>query len=179
MTGSIHWPTAVLVAGTMLLLWLSAWLLRRNRRRGFLSEVDRATYATLHTASLASQHLGDGLTPDSAERAGRHLLSILGAHAVSICDTGGVLSWTGAGEHHRHLAFDLGDETRTTGRTVAHDATQIACTDPDCPIRSAVTAPLVMDDLIVGTLSAWTEHPSPGLAKATEEVAAWVSSQLA
>ena len=179
MTGSIHWPTAVLVAGTMLLLWLAAWLLRRNRRRGFLSEVDRATYATLHTASLASQHLADGLTPDSAERAGRHLLSILGAHAVSIADTGAVLSWTGAGEHHRHLAFDLGDETRTTGRTVAHDASHIACTDPDCPIRSAVTAPLVMDDLIVGTLSAWTEHPSPGLAKATEEVAAWVSSQLA
>jgi two-component system LytT family sensor kinase len=179
MTGSIHWPTAVLVAGTMLLLWLAAWLLRRNRRRGFLSEVDRATYATLHTASLASQHLGDGLTPDAAERAGRHLLSILGAHAVSITDTGSVLSWTGAGDHHRHLAFDLGDETRATGRTVVHDSTHIACTDPNCPIRSAVTAPLVMDDLIVGTLSAWTEHPSPGLARATEEVAAWVSSQLA
>ena len=47
---SIHWPTAVLVAGTMLLLWLAVWLLRRSRRRGFLSEVDRATYATLHTA---------------------------------------------------------------------------------------------------------------------------------
>ena len=179
MTGSIHWPTAVLVAGTMLLLGLAAWLLRRNRRRGFLSEVDRATYATLHTASLASQHLGDGLTPDAAERAGRHLLSILGAHAVSIADTGSVLSWTGAGERHRHLAFDLGDETRVSGRTVVHGSTQIACTDPNCPIRSAVTAPLVMDDLIVGTLSAWTEQPSPGLAKATEEVAAWVSSQLA
>lgn len=179
MTGSIHWPTAVIVAGTMLLLWVAAWLLRRNRRRGFLSEVDRATYATLHTASLASQHLGDGLTPDAAERAGRHLLSILGAHAVSIADTGSVLSWTGVGEHHRHLAFDLGEETRATGRTVAHDATAIACADPNCPIRSAVTAPLVMDDLIVGTLSAWTENPSPGLAKATEEVAAWVSSQLA
>jgi len=40
---SIHWPTAVLVAGTMLLLWLAVWLLRRSRRRGFLSEVDRAT----------------------------------------------------------------------------------------------------------------------------------------
>ena len=57
MTGSIHWPTAVLVAGTMLLLGLAVALLGRNRRRGFLSEVDRATYATLHTASLASQHL--------------------------------------------------------------------------------------------------------------------------
>ena len=179
MTGSIHWPTAVLVAGTLTLLWISWLLLRRSRRRGFLSEVDRATYATLHTASLASQHLADGLTPDAAERAGRHLLSILGAHAVSLSDTGGVLSWTGVGEHHRGVAFDLGDETRATGRTVVHGSTRITCGDDACPIRAAVTAPLVMDDLVVGTLSAWTEQPSPGLAKATEEVAAWVSSQLA
>ncbi len=179
MTGSIHWPTAVLVAGTLTLLWISWLLLRRSRRRGFLSEVDRATYATLHTASLASQHLADGLTPDAAERAGRHLLSILGAHAVSLSDTGGVLSWTGVGEHHRGVAFDLGDETRATGRTVVHGSTRITCDDDACPIRAAVTAPLVMDDLVVGTLSAWTEQPSPGLAKATEEVAAWVSSQLA
>jgi two-component system, LytTR family, sensor kinase len=42
-----------------------------------------------------------------------------------------------------------------------------------------VSAPLVMDDLVVGTLTAWTTDPSPGLARATEEVAAWVSSQLA
>ena len=179
MTGSIHWPTAVLVAGTLIRLWISWLLLRRSRRRGFLSEVDRATYATLHTASLASPHLADGLTPDAAERAGRHLLSILGAHAVSLSDTGGVLSWTGVGEHHRAVAFDLGDETRATGRTVVHGSTRITCDDDTCPIRAAVTAPLVMDDLVVGTLSAWTEQPSPGLAKATEEVAAWVSSQLA
>jgi two-component system LytT family sensor kinase len=163
----------------MLLLWLALWLLRRSRRRGFLSEVDRATYATLHTASLASQHLGDGLTPDAAERAGRHLLSILGAHAVSLSDTGGVLSWTGTGEHHRRQALELGDQTRTSGRTVVHDGAVITCGDPDCPVRTAVTAPLVMDDLVVGTLTAWTEQPSPGLARATEEVAAWVSSQLA
>ena len=179
MREGIHWPTAVVVVATMLLLWLAVWLLRRSRRRGFLSEVDRATYATLHTASLASQHLGDGLTPDAAERAGRHLLSILGAHAVSLSDTGGVLSWTGTGEHHRRQALELGDQTRTSGRTVVHDGAVITCGDPDCPVRTAVTAPLVMDDLVMGTLTAWTEQPSPGLARATEEVAAWVSSQLA
>ena len=179
MTGSIHWPTAVVVAGTVLLLWLAVALLRRSRRRSFLSAVDRATYTTLHTASLASQHLGDGLTPEAAERAGRHLLSILGAHAVSVSDPGSVLSWTGTGEHHRSTALELGEQTRETGRTVVHGAGVVTCSEPDCPLRSAVTAPLVMDDLVVGTLTAWTEQPSPGLARATEEVAAWVSSQLA
>ena len=179
MTGSIHWPTAVVVGGTVLLLWLAVSLLRRNRRRGFLSAVDRATYATLHTASLASQHLGEGLTPEAAERAGKHLLSILGAHAVSLSDPGSVLSWTGVGEHHRESALSLGEQTRASGRTVVNSSDDVTCGEPDCPVRSAVTAPLVMDDLVVGTLTAWTRDPSPGLARATEEVAAWVSSQLA
>ena len=48
MTGSIHWPTAVLVAGTLTLLWISWLLLRRSRRRGFLSEVDREGDAVLY-----------------------------------------------------------------------------------------------------------------------------------
>ncbi|HET7761570.1 MAG TPA: histidine kinase [Phycicoccus sp.] len=179
MTGSIHWPTAVLVAGTLLLVWVAQWMWRRSRRRGFISEVDRATYATLHTASLAAEHLVGGLTPEGAERAGRHLLSILGAHAVSFADPGAVLSWTGAGDHHRDSALALGAETLRSGRTVVHTGDAVTCADPGCPIRTAVSAPLVMDSLVVGTLTTWTESPSPGLARATEEVAAWVSSQLA
>ncbi|NHA68285.1 sensor histidine kinase [Phycicoccus flavus] len=179
MTG-IHWPTAVLVAGTVLLLWLAVELLRRSRRRGFISDTDRATYATLHTASLASRHLGEGLTPEAAERAGRHLLSILGAQAVSITGPASVLSWTGRGEsHHRDLAVPLGTQTLETGRTVAHRGESVSCGDPECMLRGAVTAPLATDDLVVGTLTAWTDRPSPGLTRATEEVAAWVSSQLA
>ncbi len=179
MTGSIHWPTAVLVAGVLLLAWVGQWMWRRSRRSGFISEVDRATYATLHTASLAAQHLANGLTPEGAERAGRHLLAILGAHALSISDPGATLSWTGAGEHHRDRAVPLGQETLSSGRTVGHGINDVWCGDPLCPIRIAVTAPLVMDDLVVGTLTAWTESASPGLARATDEIAAWVSSQLA
>ena len=175
----IHWPTAVLVAGTMLLLWLAVWLLRRSRRRGFLSEVDRATYETLHTASLASQHLGDGLTPEAAERAGRHLLSILGAHAVSLADSGSVLSWTGTGEHHRRGHSTWPNRPARPGARWCTRGPPSPAPIPTARCARAVTAPLVMDDLVVGTLTAWTEHPSPGLARATEEVAAWVSSQLA
>ncbi len=179
MTGSIHWPTAMLVAGVLLLLWLGTWMWRRSRRSGFISEVDRATYATLHTASLAAEHLARGLTPEAAERSGPHLLSILGAHAVSFSDAGTALSWTGTAEHHRKDAVALGEQTLSSGRTVVHSARDVGCGDPLCPIRTAVTAPLVMDSLVVGTLTAWTESASPGLARATEEVAAWVSSQLA
>ncbi|MGL5927799.1 MAG: sensor histidine kinase, partial [Dermatophilaceae bacterium] len=111
MTSGIHWPTAALVAGLVLAAWAALRLVRRGRQRGFLSDVDRATYATLHRASLASQHLVDGLTPDAAERAGRQLLSILGARAVSFADAGTVLSWSGVGDHHRGQAHELGTQT--------------------------------------------------------------------
>ncbi|MGL5929684.1 MAG: sensor histidine kinase, partial [Dermatophilaceae bacterium] len=114
-----------------------------------------------------------------AERAGRQLLSILGARAVSFADAGTVLSWSGVGDHHRGQAHELGTQTLISGRTVVHGGATLACSDPACPVQAAVTAPLVLDDLVVGTLTAWTDAPSPGLARATEEVAAWVSSQLA
>ncbi|HYN30065.1 MAG TPA: histidine kinase [Dermatophilaceae bacterium] len=170
--------TAAVVAGTMLLAVLAVWVLRRLRRRGFISDVDRATYSTLHTASLASRHLTEGLTAETAERAGRHLLSILGANALAICDTSGVLAWTGAGDHHRARAHAHAAETRETGRTVVSDLGDLRCSDPDCPVLCAVSAPLVSDERVVGTLTAYTPQASPGLARATEEVAEWVSSQL-
>ena len=179
MTASIHWPTAVLVAGTMLLIGLAAWLLGRSRRRGFLSEVDRATYATLHTASLASQHLGEGLTPDAAERAGRHLLSILGAHAVSIADSGSVLSWTGVGDHHRGTALALGEQTRETGRTVVHGRRGRGVRRPGLPDPQRRDRSARHGRPRRGHPHRLDPDPSPGLARATEEVAAWVSSQLA
>ena len=180
MTGSFHWPTAVLVAATLLLVWLAVLLLRRSRRRGFISETDRATYATLHTASLASRYLGDGLTPDSAERAGRHLLSILGAHAVSLATPGSVLSWTGTGDHHRRLRRPA----------AARRPSPPAAPSPTAPRTSSATTPTApcgrrsrrrssRTTSSSARLTAWTEHASPGLTRATEEVAAWVSSQLA
>jgi two-component system LytT family sensor kinase len=175
---SLDPATAAVVAGTMLLALLAVWVLRRLRRRGFISDVDRATYSTLHTASLAARHLTEGLTAETAERAGRHLRSILGANALAVCDTTRVLAWTGAGDHHRAQAHAVATETRETGRTVAGDLGDLGCSDPDCPVLSAVSAPLVSDEHVVGTLTAYASHASPGLARATEEVAQWVSSQL-
>ena len=81
---SLDPTTAIVVTGAFLLILGSIWLLRRWRRRGFHSAVDQATWSTLHSASLASRHLADGLTEASAERAGRHVLGLLGARALAI-----------------------------------------------------------------------------------------------
>ncbi|MFC7490041.1 MULTISPECIES: sensor histidine kinase [unclassified Knoellia] len=178
MSPSFHVPTAVVVAGAMLLLGLGVWLAGRGRRRGFLSTVDRVTYATLHTASLASRHLADGLTPEGADRAGKHLLAILGARSVAICDASGLLAWTGPGDHHSDDAHGHAAATRTSGASTVLGGGEITCSDPDCPIRSAVTAPLIADERVVGTLTAYAPTASAGLAQATGELARWVSAEL-
>jgi len=178
MSPTFHVPTAVVVAGAMVLLGLGLWAASRGRRRGFLSTVDRVTYSTLHTASLASRHLADGLTPESASSAGRHLLAILGATSVAVCDSAGLLSWTGPGDHHAPQALEHAAATRTSGAPTVLGPDVITCSEPDCPIRTAVTAPLLADEKVVGTLTAYAPTASAGLARATGELARWVSAEL-
>jgi two-component system LytT family sensor kinase len=173
-------PTAIVVAGGMLLLWLALWLQRRLRRRGFISPVDQATYSTLHRASLAARHLSTGLSSEAGDKAGKHLLALLGARALAITDRVDVLSWTGPGETlHRPLTMAVNGALTGAGRTSAADHREVNCSDPECELRSAVFVPLVLGDDVIGSLAAYTDSASPGLVRATEEVAAWVSSQLA
>src|SRR5688572_26836309 len=62
-----------------------ATALGRVFRRSHLgTEADRATFRTLHEASLASPALREGLTGASAERSIRHLRALLGAPAVAL-----------------------------------------------------------------------------------------------
>ncbi|MDN5855197.1 MAG: sensor histidine kinase, partial [Actinomycetia bacterium] len=69
------------------------WVVRS--RRGLGSPTDRATYETLHLASLASPALRSGLDRSSAERALRYLCKLLGTPAAALTDTEEVLAWAG------------------------------------------------------------------------------------
>lgn len=65
-------------------------------RRGHLgTEADRATHRTLHTALLASPPLRMGLSAAAAEKSLKHLRALLGAPAVAMTDTSGLLAWDG------------------------------------------------------------------------------------
>jgi two-component system LytT family sensor kinase len=171
-------PTAIVVTGTLLLILTAVLLQRRLRRRGFISPVDQATYSTLHRATTAGRHLSDGLTESAADKAGKHLLSMLGAGALAISDRDRVLGWTGPDGTHRATTHSLTTTTLKSGRTTVSTYKDVRCDDLECPLRAAVTAPLVVDDRVIGTLTAYTDDASPGLARATEEVAQWVSAQL-
>ena len=83
----------------------------RWRRTHLGTEADRATFRTLHTASLASPALRGGLTQDSAERSIRHLRTLLGASAVALTDTAAQLAWDGTGQHHANQTADLTSRT--------------------------------------------------------------------
>ncbi len=154
---------------------MGASLGRVFRRSPLGTEADRATFRTLHTASLAGPALREGLTEASAERSIRHLRALLGAPAVALTDRTRVLAWDGQGEHHRAQVSALAGETEST--RVA-GAPVVTCDEVGCPVERVVISPLVVDEVVVGHLVVGAPSPTAGLVRATEEVAAWVSGQL-
>jgi two-component system LytT family sensor kinase len=173
-------PTVLIVITTTIALMALAWVLARvtQRRDEFGSAVDHATYQTLHTASLASQHLRDGLTPQGASRAAKHLRAMLGTQAIALCDNDSTLAWDGAGAHHREHVWRHASDVLASGRTLVLTAKDVACGDVNCTIRAAVLAPVISEEVVVGALAAYGPSASAGLARATEEVAGWVSTQV-
>jgi two-component system LytT family sensor kinase len=179
-SGSFHLPTAIVVAGGMLLVWWLFRLLRQGReaRRGFVSDVDQATYRTLHTASLAARHVQDGLTPEGTARAARHLRGLLGSYGVAICDSSGLVAQDGLPDEHQPSAPEHAAEVLQTGGTIVLGPDAVQCGDPECPVRTAVVAPVVSDERVVAAIAAYGPQASAGLARATEEVAGWLATQL-
>jgi len=148
-------------------------------RRGHLgTEADRATFRTLHTASLAAPPLRAGLTTASAERAIRFLRALLGTPAVAITDTDELLAWEGHSDHHGGQTVGLAGPVVVGGGTSVGDKDEIPCDDPSCPLRHVIVAPLTVEERVVGTLQVFAAAPSAGLVRATNEVARWVSGQL-
>ncbi|WP_460710821.1 sensor histidine kinase [Nocardioides dilutus] len=152
--------------------------MRLWRRTHLGSEADRATFRTLHAASLASPALREGLTSATAERAVRHLRNLLGTPALAVTDTEDCLTWDGEGDHHRAQVRGLVATTVEKGRTQSFGRGDLPCHATGCPVRTAVVSPLVVDERIVGTLAAFATYPTAGLALAADETAQWVSGQL-
>src|SRR3954452_9461614 len=104
-------PYPVLALATVLVASTAALIVRTIlRRRDLGTPAERATFTTLHTASLAAPHLREGLTPTGARRAVRHLRALLGARAVALVAPDSLLAWYGGGaaapvtNAHRHSA---------------------------------------------------------------------------
>jgi two-component system LytT family sensor kinase len=142
------------------------------------SDADLATFRTLHTASLASPALREGLNPESVERSLKHLRNLLGTAAVAIADTNSLLGYDGLSTHHAAHAYALARRAVEASSTVVAGRTELVCETQGCLVEHAIASPLVIDDRVAGALVALTDQPSASLLRATEEVASWVSGQL-
>ena len=142
------------------------------------SDADQATFRTLHTASLASPALREGLNPESVERSLRHLRNLLGTAAVAIADTHELLGYDGLSTHHAEQAHDLAQQAIVATSTVVAGRADLTCETEGCLVQHAIASPLIIDDRVAGALVALTDRSSASLLRATEEVADWVSGQL-
>jgi two-component system LytT family sensor kinase len=149
-----------------------------RHRRDLGTSADRATFDTLHTASLAAPPLREGLTRPGAERAVRHLHTLLGTSAVALTDRARMLAADGDDHHHAQDAIRHAAGVLAGGRTQVLSEREVACADPECPVRAAVACPIVDGDAVVGALVAYSRGASAMLVRAVEEVARWVSGQV-
>ncbi|MFE4638025.1 histidine kinase [Streptomyces sp. NPDC056773] len=181
MTGALL-SVLVAAAGALLLGvgWAGGrWQARRGERALGLdlgTPVERATFHTLHTASLAAPPLRAGLTEDAARKAARRLRSLLGTEALCLTDRERVLAWDGPGaDHHERRAMARVAVMLDSGRS---QSVRTECERPDCPLKWAVVAPLTGEDGMLGALVAYGSRESAVLVRAATEVARWVSVQL-
>ncbi|MEO3973780.1 histidine kinase [Streptomyces sp. CAU 1734] len=173
---------AVLIAAALALLAAGMALGRLAERRASRPDLDlgtpveRATFHTLHTASLAAPPLRAGLTEDTARKAARRLRSLLGTEALCLTDRESVLAWDGPGlDHHRPRVMLRVAEMLDSGRS---QSVETHCERLDCPLRWAVIAPLTGEEGVLGALVAYGSRESAVLVRAATEVARWVSVQL-
>ena len=179
MDSGLHLPTVVVVTGAFVAGWLLVFFLRwRRRRPGFISVTDQATYETLHTASVAGRHFADGFTDEGRERAAPYLRAMLATPALAVCDTSTVIVWAGEGRHHLPAVMDRAQTVIDSGQTLVLGPDVVTCTATECPVRSAVIAPVTVEDRVIGTIAGFGPDVSAGLARAAEEVASWVAAQV-
>jgi two-component system, LytTR family, sensor kinase len=149
-----------------------------HRRRDLGTSAGRATFDTLHTASLAAPSLRQGLTEPGAERAVKHLRTLLGSAAVALTDRSRTLAIDGISHNHAADAITHAQRVIEHGTTAILGAREVSCGAPDCPVRAAVASPVVDGDAVVGAFVAYGRDTSAMLVRAVNEVARWVSGQV-
>jgi two-component system, LytTR family, sensor kinase len=140
-----------------------------------------ATQSAVHATTSLLPHLRRGLGPGSAPPAAPHLRMLTGASAVALADAERLLAFDGVGgDHHRP-----GDPLAALAGDVRDDRVRVEprlhCEHPACPLRSAIVAPLVVQDRRVGALVALYERPGRLRLEETRvvgEVAALVSAMV-
>jgi len=137
--------------------------------------------SALHAATATLPHLRRGLSRRSAEQAVPHLLALTGAAAIALADTSSVLAIVGEGREQVRPGDLLSRLLERTPDHRVHIEPRLVSSDPTCPLRSAVLAPLMVQGRRAGTLIAFYRspgRPSQGELRVVQEAASLVSAQV-
>jgi two-component system, LytTR family, sensor kinase len=140
-----------------------------------------AMRAALHAATATLPHLRCGLNNRTAERALPNLRALMGAAAVALADTRAVLAIDGEGREQVRPGDLLSRLLERARDNRPHIVPRLVSSDPTCPLKSAVLAPLVAQDKRIGTLIAFYRsvgRPSHHELRVVQEAASLVSAQV-
>jgi two-component system, LytTR family, sensor kinase len=157
-----------------------AWRLFRMRRAERTPEAV-GMQSALHAATATLPYLRRGLTPRSAEEAVPHLRALTGAAAIALADTLAVLAIDGEGREQVRPGDLLSRLLARTRDDRLHIVPRLISSDPTCPLRSAVLAPMIVQGKRAGTLIAFyrsTGRPSHAELRVVQEAASLVSAQV-
>jgi two-component system LytT family sensor kinase len=150
---------------------------KRSRRVPEASGMQSA----LHAATATLPHLRTGLSTRSAERAVPHIRALTGAAAIALADTRAVLAIEGEGREQVRPGDLLSRLLERTPDDHMHIVPELISSDPSCPLRSAVLAPLVVQGKRAGTLIAFYRavgRPSQLELRVVQEAASLVAAQV-
>src|SRR5438270_1663799 len=169
----------VLLGAGLAAIVVVAWRTMRAPRAADLPA--SGMQSALHAATSTLPYLRRGLTPRSAELAVPHLRALTGAAALALADTRAVLAIDGEGREQvrpgdllsRLLARTPDDNVQIVPRLIS--------SDPSCPLRSAVLAPLNVQGKRAGTLIVFYRsvgRPNHAELRVVQEAASLVCAQV-
>jgi two-component system LytT family sensor kinase len=169
----------VLLGAGLAAILVVAWRTLRAPREADLPA--SGMQSALHAATSTLPHLRRGLTARTAELAVPHLLELTGAAAIALADTRAVLAIEGEGREQVRPGDLLSRLLARTPDNRVHIEPRLVSSDPTCPLRSAVLAPLVVQERRAGTLIAFYRavgRPSHAELRVVQEAASLVSAQV-
>jgi two-component system, LytTR family, sensor kinase len=137
--------------------------------------------SALHAATSTLPHLRGGLSTRTAERAAPYLRALTGAAAIALADTRTVLAIDGEGREQVRPGDLLSRLLERTPDHRVHVVPRLISSDPTCPLRSAVLAPLIVQGKRAGTLIMFYKtagRPRHSEVQVVHEAASLVSAQI-
>jgi two-component system LytT family sensor kinase len=165
--------TALVVAGLLAGLGMVIGVRKVRARRTANPEVDLITDKVLHSVFSAQAVLRDGPGPDLA----LHLRVLLRTPGLAIIAADGTVLDCDGEAHSLDVRSEVADVALMhTIQVLGPD--RMLCEDPNCPVRYAIVAPLLMAGRTLAVLAVYTATAPAGMVRAVSEAARWTSDQL-